>query len=194
MVLSSYERTLAAQIRFDEDVFSLVKEAYIEELEEQSDVSGFEWNLLIFSEGEINDLDEVFLKIHGFPSKREADLIGLSLSLAKNYYQSFLSHLRPKLRSLGYDALLVELDYSDAKFHPVGIFKCKDPFDVIFLLHTEGSAYKVYSKDIFRKLKQWQQISVFEILAANTNWLTLKFLQTPEDLYSFSCEVVQFCP
>jgi len=104
-----------------------------------------------------------------------------------------LDSLRRKLRPLKYMAFVVEMN-EGLKVDKIGILKGTDEYEILRIMQTSGDNYDISSQDVIDRLKEWEKISSFEIIGADTDWVEIEFTALPRDLKDFAEEVNDFCP
>jgi hypothetical protein len=186
MSLTPQERTLVAQVQFDEAVLELVKEAYQGEI--------YRLNLPSSAGGDAaRSMAGVFLRV---PKENSRQLVlALRPQLVPQGYMPFLvaTSLSPidRVKVLG-----VPLDRAWEKRDEeiVGILRLQDPFDIIRVQNTNAANYDMGTEEIISRLKAWEGVCAFEVVGAGFDWVDLELKRLPDDIPAFAEDVYEFCP
>ncbi|WP_339793043.1 DUF4253 domain-containing protein [uncultured Imperialibacter sp.] len=103
----------------------------------------------------------------------------------------------PKFSPLGHYIYLKNLDFDENfenSYYDIAVITCKDQFELIEFVQTNGLNYDVTNEDVIEKLKKWNSECPFFIVAAYEDGIEADFIELPKDLESFAKEVYQFCP
>jgi hypothetical protein len=166
MPLSAYAEELAKILKFDRNVLLLVKRESNEHIHR---LIGF---------------DEDGYQIYA---------PGISVPVPEDRSDSILNTLRKKLRPLQYMAFVVEMN-SGMKTDTIGILKGTDQYEIIRIMQTGGEEYDITNQDVIDQLKEWERLSSFAIVGADSDWVEIEFTSLPKDLKNFAEEVYDFCP
>ncbi|HEY6009823.1 MAG TPA: DUF4253 domain-containing protein [Nitrospirota bacterium] len=164
--LSAYAEELAKILNFDRNVIVLVKQVTNEHIH----------RLIGFDE----DGYQIIAP-------------GISVTVPEDRTDSMLESLRRKLLPLHYMAFVVEMN-AGLKTDKIGILKTSDQYDILRIMHTDGDEYDITNQDVIDRLKEWQKISSFDIVGADSDWVEIEFRVLPKDLKAFAEEVYAFCP
>jgi Domain of unknown function (DUF4253) len=69
-----------------------------------------------------------------------------------------------------------------------------DPFGAIRAAGTDGVNYDLLTEDIVARLKQWQSLCEFRVIAAQRDAVEIEFVTLPKDMNAFARELYDFCP
>lgn len=165
-VLSPYAEELAKVIKFDRKVLVIVKEEAQEHIQR---LVGFDEN--------------------GY----QIIAPGIAVSVPEDKTDRVLSSLRQKLLPLHYMAFVVEMN-EGLKTDKIGILKGIDQYEILRIMHTDGDEYDITNQDVIDRLKDWEKISAFDIIGADSDWVEIEFKTLPKDLKAFGEEVYEFSP
>jgi hypothetical protein len=118
---------------------------------------------------------------------------GITVSVLNNKTDHLLASLRKRLLPLGYMAFVVDKNVG-LKIDTIGVIKSSDEYDILKIMHTDSDEDDVTNQEIIDRLKEWENISVFELVGAGSDWLEIEFKVLPPNLKSFAEEVNDFCP
>ncbi len=166
VTLSPYAEELARTINFDRQVLLIVKEETHERIQR---MVGY---------------DEDGYQIVA---------PGIAVSVPDDRSDSILAALRHKLTPINYMAFVVEMN-SGRKIDKIGILKGTDQYEILRIMHTDGDEYDISNHDVIDRLKDWEKISSFDIIGADSDWVEIEFRKLPKDLKSFAKEVYDFSP
>jgi hypothetical protein len=166
VTLSPYAEELARTINFDRQVLVIVKEESHERIQR---MVGYD-----------EDGYQIIAP-------------GIAVSVPDDRSDSILAALRHKLAPLNYMAFVVEMN-SGRKIDKIGILKGTDQYEILRVMHTDGDEYDISNHDVIDRLKDWEKISSFDIIGADSDWVEIEFRKLPKDLKSFAKEVYDFSP
>jgi len=164
--LSPYAEELARVLKFDHQVLLLVKE----------ETQGHIQRLVGFDEPGYQIIAP-----------------GIAAPVPEDRTDHVLAELRQKLVPLGYLPFVVEIN-AGIKTDRIGVLKGTDPYEILRIMHTDGDEYDISNQDVIDRLKEWEKISSFDIIGADSDWVELEFKTLPKDLKSFAEEVYDFSP
>lgn len=118
---------------------------------------------------------------------------GVFVPVAENRTDAVLEALRRKLTPLGYQPFVIEMN-GRIKTDKIGVLKTADQYEILRIMHTDGSHYDILNEDVIERLKEWERTSPFTILGADNDWVEIEFKKLPKDLKAFAEEVYDFCP
>ena len=118
---------------------------------------------------------------------------GIAVSVPEENTDKVLVDLRTKLLSLHYMPFIVEKN-PGLKLNKIGVIKGTDQYEILRIMHTDGDEYDISNQDVIERLKEWQKISSFDIIGADSDWVEIQFKTLPRDLQSFAHEVYEFSP
>ncbi len=118
---------------------------------------------------------------------------GIAVSVPKDRTDRVLAVLRKKLTSLKYMAFIVEMN-AGLKVDKIGVIKGTDQYEILRIMHTDGSDSNISNQDVIDRLKEWGKISTFDIIGADSDWVEIEFKTLPKDLKVFVEEVKEFSP
>ncbi len=118
---------------------------------------------------------------------------GIAVSVPEDKSDSILASLRRKLLPHKYMAFIIEMN-TGLKADKIGIIKGTDQYEILRIMHTNGDEYEITNRDIIDRLRDWEKISSFEIIGADSEWVELEFKKLPKDLKAFAREVYEFSP
>ncbi|HUL01548.1 MAG TPA: DUF4253 domain-containing protein [Nitrospirota bacterium] len=118
---------------------------------------------------------------------------GIAVSVPEENTDKVLADLRNKLLPLHYMPFIVEIN-PGLKLNKIGIIKGSDQYEILRIMHTDGDEYDISNQDVIERLKEWQKISSFDIIGADSDWVEIQFKKLPGDLKSFVHEVYEFSP
>lgn len=76
----------------------------------------------------------------------------------------------------------------------IALLKTDDPLDIVRLKGTNGGNYEVYNEHVIARLQEWQTRYGLSILGAAHDWVTIEFVNLPDDLSALAQEIYDFCP
>ena len=118
---------------------------------------------------------------------------GIAVSVPKDRTDRVLAVLRKKLTPLKYMAFIVEMN-AGLKVDKIGVIKGTDQYEILRIMHTDGSDANISNQDVIDRLKEWGKISTFDIIGADSDWVEIEFKTLPKDLKVFVEEVKEFSP
>lgn len=118
---------------------------------------------------------------------------GIAVAVPKDKTDHVLASLRKKLAPLKYMPFIVELN-AGRKLDKIGVIKGTDQYEILRIMHTDGSDYNISNQDVIDRLKEWGKIATFDIIGADSDWVELEFKTLPRDLKAFVDEVNDFSP
>jgi hypothetical protein len=118
---------------------------------------------------------------------------GIAVTVPEDRSLEILRELRRKLHPLHYLAFIVESN-SGLKTDKIGVIKGPDPYEIIRIMNTGGDENGISTDDVLERLKDWEKISSFHILGADSSRVELEFTRLPADLKAFAEEVYDFSP
>jgi hypothetical protein len=80
------------------------------------------------------------------------------------------------------------------KIDKIGIIKGTDQYEILRIMQTAGDEYDITNEDVIEQLKEWEMISTFEIIGADSDWVEIEFKTLPKDLKAFAEAVYDFSP
>jgi voltage-gated potassium channel Kch len=166
VTLSPGSEELARTIKFDRQVLIMVKEETQEHLQ----------RLIGYDEDDYQIMAP-----------------GVAVSLPEEKTDRALSSLRKKLAPLGYMPFIVEMN-AGTRTAKIGVIKGTDPYEILRIMHTDGSDYDISLQDVIARLKEWGKLAPFTIIGADSYWVEIEFIAQPADLKSFVGEVNDFSP
>jgi hypothetical protein len=166
VVLSPYAEELAGIIKFDRQVLITVKEVTRERIQ----------RLIGFDE-------------EGF----QIIAPGIAVAVPEDETDHILAVLRKKLVPLKYMPFVVEMN-AGLKIDKIGIIKGTDQYEILRIMQTAGDEYDITNEDVIEQLKEWEMISTFEIIGADSDWVEIEFKTLPKDLKAFAEAVYDFSP
>jgi hypothetical protein len=104
-----------------------------------------------------------------------------------------LQALRRKLSRMGYLPFVIEMNGS-TRTDKIGVLKGTDQYEILRVMHTDGSHYNILNEDVIERLKEWERTAPFTIIGADNDWVEIEFKKLPGDLKAFTEEVYDFCP
>jgi uncharacterized protein DUF4253 len=164
--LSPYAEELARILKFDRQVMVLVKE----------------------------ETQEHIQRLIGYDEK-DFQIIapGFAVPVPEDRTDRVLAVLRQKLAPLHYLAFVVEMN-AGLKMDKIGVIKGMDQYEILRIMHTDGSDYDISNEDVIDRLKEWEKISSFDIVGADSDWVEIEFKTLPRDLKAFAEDVYDFSP
>jgi len=166
LTLSPYAEELARIVRFDRQVFLVVKEVTHERIHR---LIGY-------------DAD-------GYQIIAPA----IAVPVPEDQVDRVLATLRQKLLPLKYMPFVVEIN-AGIKIDTIGILKGTDQYEVLRVMHTDGDDYEISNQDVIDRLKDWERTAPFDIIGADGDWVEIEFRTLPKNLKAFVEEVADFCP
>ena len=166
VVLSPYAEELARILKFDRHVLIMVKEETHERIQR---LIGFDQD--------------------GF----QIIAPGIAVSVPEEKTDHVLASLRKKLIPLHYMPFVVEMN-AGLKIDKIGVIKGTDQYEILRIMQTDGDEYEISNQDVIDRLKEWETISTFEIIGADSDWVEIEFKTLPRDLKAFAEEVYEFSP
>jgi hypothetical protein len=118
---------------------------------------------------------------------------GILVSVPEDRTDRVLASLRKRLLPLKYMAFLVEMNGA-LKIDKIGVLKGTDQYEILRIMHTDGTDYDISNQDVIDRLKEWEKIASFDIIGADSDWVEIEFKKLPKNLKSFAEEVYDFCP
>ncbi len=118
---------------------------------------------------------------------------GVCVPVPEDRTDMVLEALRSRLAPLKYMAFVVEMN-AGIKTDKIGVLKGVDQYEILRIMHTDGDDYDITNQDVIDRLKDWEKISAFDIIGADSDWVELEFRTLPRDLNAFVEEVYDFCP
>jgi hypothetical protein len=118
---------------------------------------------------------------------------GVYVPVAEDKTDTVLAALRRKLIPMGYLPFVIEMNGS-IKTDKIGVLKGTDQYEILRIMHTDGSHYDILNEDVIERLKDWEKTAPFTILGADNDWVEIEFKTLPRDLKAFAEEVYDFCP
>jgi hypothetical protein len=118
---------------------------------------------------------------------------GIAVSVPEENTDKVLVDLRKKLLPLHYMPFIVEKN-AGLKLNKIGVIQGTDQYEILRIMHTDGDEYDISNRDVIERLNEWQKISSFEIIGADSDWVEIQFKTLPSDLKSFAREVSEFSP
>jgi len=118
---------------------------------------------------------------------------GIAVSVPEENTDKVLVDLHAKLLPLHYMPFIVEKN-PGLKLNKIGVIKGMDQYEILRIMHTDGDEYDISNQDVIERLKEWQKISSFDIIGADSDWVEIQFKTLPRDLQSFAHEVYEFSP
>jgi hypothetical protein len=118
---------------------------------------------------------------------------GIAVSVPEENTDKVLVDLRKKLLPLHYMPFIVEKN-PGLKLNKIGVIKGTDQYEILRIMHTDGDEYDISNRDVIERLNEWQKISSFDIIGADSDWVEIQFKTLPSDLKSFAREVSEFSP
>ena len=115
------------------------------------------------------------------------------MSVPEDKTDRVLAVLRKKLVPLHYLAFVVEMN-EGLKMDKIGVIKGTDQYEILRIMHTDGSEYDISNQDVIDRLKEWEKISSFDIVGADSDWVEIEFKTLPRDLKAFAEDVYDFSP
>jgi len=166
VTLSAYSEELARILKFDRQVLILVKEESHERIQ----------RLVGYDEDDYQIVAP-----------------GIAVVVPEDKADEILVALRRKLTPLKYMAFFVEVNAA-FKAEKIGVIKGTDQYEILRIMHTDGDEYEITNQDVIERLKEWQKISTFEVIGADSSWVEVEFTKLPKDLNAFAQEVYDFSP
>ncbi len=121
----------------------------------------------------------------------EAPDNGLSSGCNEENSYEFIDSHRDEFFEKGYLLFLFEDD--DEEKH-LGLLKSKDDFDVIRYRKTNGVNFELPTKRIIDRLQSWRAKHDFFIMGVGLDWIMAGFNKAPQDIKTFTKELVAFSP
>ncbi len=118
---------------------------------------------------------------------------GLSFKTPEQKSHAVVKQLDAEMTSLGYRIYIQELGYGYLPDR-VAIIKSQDPFDILRTRKTHAYTADLDTEQIIARLREWDKRFGLKLMGAGYNWVKTEFERVPEDVTSFSREVLQFCP
>ena len=118
---------------------------------------------------------------------------GIAVSVPKDRTDRVFAALRKKLLPLKYMPFIVEMN-SGLKMDKIGVIKGTDQYEILRIMHTDGSDPNISNQDVITRLKAWGKIATFDIIGADSDWVEIEFKTLPKDLKAFVEEVKEFSP
>jgi len=166
VILSPYAEEVARIMKFDRQVLVIMKE----------ESGGSIHRLIGFDENDFQIIAN-----------------GLFVPVTEDRTDAVLDALRKKIAPLGYMAFVVEMN-ANIKTDKIGVLKGTDQYDILRVMHTDGSEYDISNQDVIDRLREWEKISSFAVVGADNDSVELEFTKLPRDLKAFVDEVYDFCP
>ncbi|PIB38338.1 DUF4253 domain-containing protein [Maribacter sp. 4G9] len=103
---------------------------------------------------------------------------------------------REQVVSEGNYLFLTKMDFDDSynTYYDVVILECKNQFELVKLIGTDGINYDVYNDEIINKLEDWNNEIGFEIVVVDAARVHAYMGNLPADINSFAKDVYDFCP
>jgi hypothetical protein len=159
--------------------------------EELAKIIKFDRRILIIVKEETQDR---IGRLVGFDSEGyQINAPGIVVSVPEDKTDHVLASLRRKLHPLNYMPFVVEMN-DGLKIDRIGILKGYDQYEILRIMNTAGDDYDISNQDIIDRLKDWEKISSFDIIGADSEWVEVEFKAMPKDLNAFVEEVYDFCP
>jgi hypothetical protein len=166
VVLSPYAEEVARIIKFDRQVLIMVKEITHDRIG----------------------------RLIGFDADNYQIIApGIVVSVPEENTDQVLAALRQKLVPLHYMPFVVEMN-AGIKMDKIGVLKGTDQYEILRVMHTDGDEYDISNQDVIDHLKEWEYVSQFEIIGADSDWVEIEFKTLPVDLKAFAEDVYDFSP
>lgn len=163
--LSNDERSLIAELGFDEPLMTKVRE------------NGRSIERLV---GVTPDFD---------PAPADA----LVVSVDPGQGRAALKEIRTALAGTDYSAYLNDQAYGYGA-DKIAILKSHDDYEYLAIVRTDGINFDLEHEDVLARYRQWDQSFGLSLIGAGQDWLEAEFGTPPGDWSAFAQEVYEFCP
>lgn len=119
--------------------------------------------------------------------------IGLAWTADSVDAEPLARSLRTELRKKGYTVFLTERGYGMGPDR-IGLVKTLDRFAPVALRGTEGRKAGLETKDVVRRLQQWNEKTPLEVVGAGPDWVEIEFETVPSDVDALAEEIRTIAP
>ena len=159
-------------------------------------------SLLIQLEKEIGQLTEPFNReVWKYDEQGNEDHYFLKEGVFFNFIAEDRAHeifkkYSDKIRATGNLIFLTEMDFDEEynTYYDIVIINCKDQFQLVSLIGTDGVNYDIYNTDIVKKLKEWGSEIDLTLEVVDVDRVQGYFKHLPSPPIKFTREVYAFCP
>lgn len=115
---------------------------------------------------------------------------GIYSKTTKEKAENIVRNLKENFKKKGYLVFYSE----NEKDYIICVIKGNDELDILKYRRTNAINYDLESKDLIKKIKEWQGKYGLNIIGCDFDYIHIDFEKLPENIDEFAKEVYAFCP